>query len=829
MLTLILLKTDKTTHTYRLDDQTPQVLGRRGEMVRLLDSRVSREHAEVSVQNGIWVIRDLRSANGTWVNGQRIEGLCELEEGDRIQIGRLNLIVGHVEVDLALDDAAQHQSDHHELTDAERAAQTVVTAVTPAADQEDDEILLQVKPDETPGDLASPLLKNDQEDEDEDDLDIAGLIDDELLLEPPHPVSRTGVASPSEVDLQDNDEDDAFDALSDTPSGPMDTDDSDEEAAPRYVETAERSADDDDLADRLEFPEGPRPQRPESPLVAATERDVPEQVDDQDEDDDVAALAAEVSDGSAELDALSDAASDEGDEAPEVVGLSLDLPAPSATPATHDEPAIEREVSDDDAVVSVEDIEAMLDEDDAFEPSGNADTPAEPVQLDENATRVLYEEDEASDIASIEDEVAPEPVILAEAPPTRSAWKAVAAVLLAGAAIGGGSWWYLNQQQPVPIAGRADDPALATDTPTPDPVAVATAPSNPVPTPTPVAVDSDLDDNTRPSPTDPFGAGQQLALRTTPQQPDASASAGLKPLTPIKPTPAPLPTDTDGPDQPTAAAPKTAPPKPDDPIAPADGADDQAMATASDAMPAPAAEIAPGQAIADPADTDPAMGPTADGDAALAKNRTKPAADPASISEATAAAEAAAPASAADRRIAFLVDSSGSMVDSMDQGVMSWLSEQINRLSPNDSFTILFFHSEDVIEVPPAGLKPATGSSRDQALAWIEPNTGNVRLYGKSAPLKALEQAGQYDVNEMYILTDNKFGRLSNRVAPIDSGAFANVLDQRNVVVNTVQFFYRGDDDDNLRSIAKRFGGTYEFVKEPAFEVTDGFNLLGTR
>ena len=54
----------------------------------LRDPLVSRHHAEIAMQGGRWVIRDLGSANGTFVNGRRIAGLQVLNHGDTIQVGR---------------------------------------------------------------------------------------------------------------------------------------------------------------------------------------------------------------------------------------------------------------------------------------------------------------------------------------------------------------------------------------------------------------------------------------------------------------------------------------------------------------------------------------------------------------------------------------------------------------------------------------------------------------------------------------------------------------------------------------------------------------------
>lgn len=54
--------------------------------VQIKDVESSRVHAEVIVRDGEYRIRDLKSSNGTMVNGTKIDE-CVLEHGDRIEIG----------------------------------------------------------------------------------------------------------------------------------------------------------------------------------------------------------------------------------------------------------------------------------------------------------------------------------------------------------------------------------------------------------------------------------------------------------------------------------------------------------------------------------------------------------------------------------------------------------------------------------------------------------------------------------------------------------------------------------------------------------------------
>ncbi|GAB4457493.1 MAG: hypothetical protein OHK0029_17380 [Armatimonadaceae bacterium] len=51
------------------------------------DTGVSRYHARLERQNGGWVVADLGSSNGTFVNGAKISGTHPLQPGDEIHVG----------------------------------------------------------------------------------------------------------------------------------------------------------------------------------------------------------------------------------------------------------------------------------------------------------------------------------------------------------------------------------------------------------------------------------------------------------------------------------------------------------------------------------------------------------------------------------------------------------------------------------------------------------------------------------------------------------------------------------------------------------------------
>ncbi|MFD3544860.1 FHA domain-containing protein [Streptomyces sp. NPDC058655] len=57
--------------------------------LRLTHETVSRAHAELALRDGLWVLKDLGSTNGTTVNGHRVTGSAVVREGDQIGFGKM--------------------------------------------------------------------------------------------------------------------------------------------------------------------------------------------------------------------------------------------------------------------------------------------------------------------------------------------------------------------------------------------------------------------------------------------------------------------------------------------------------------------------------------------------------------------------------------------------------------------------------------------------------------------------------------------------------------------------------------------------------------------
>jgi hypothetical protein len=76
---------------------TPVSIGREeGNFIQLNDERVSRYHLKIHENNGVVLLTDLQSTNGTRVNGEVVQ-VWQLRPGDVITLGRSVLVFGSTE------------------------------------------------------------------------------------------------------------------------------------------------------------------------------------------------------------------------------------------------------------------------------------------------------------------------------------------------------------------------------------------------------------------------------------------------------------------------------------------------------------------------------------------------------------------------------------------------------------------------------------------------------------------------------------------------------------------------------------------------------------
>jgi len=94
MLILTVLQGPDKGKRFELPDNEPQIIGRSSEALPLTDMTISRRHAELTPDDGKWYINDQKSANGTYVNGVRVEQPTLLRSGDQIRTGSTLFLYG---------------------------------------------------------------------------------------------------------------------------------------------------------------------------------------------------------------------------------------------------------------------------------------------------------------------------------------------------------------------------------------------------------------------------------------------------------------------------------------------------------------------------------------------------------------------------------------------------------------------------------------------------------------------------------------------------------------------------------------------------------------
>ena len=87
MLVLEVIEGPDLGCVFPLPEDEPQLIGRSSEALASSDPTISRLHAELTPDSGRWFVRDLESANGTFLNGRLLTNRAELHQGDEVGCG----------------------------------------------------------------------------------------------------------------------------------------------------------------------------------------------------------------------------------------------------------------------------------------------------------------------------------------------------------------------------------------------------------------------------------------------------------------------------------------------------------------------------------------------------------------------------------------------------------------------------------------------------------------------------------------------------------------------------------------------------------------------
>jgi len=171
------------------------------------------------------------------------------------------------------------------------------------------------------------------------------------------------------------------------------------------------------------------------------------------------------------------------------------------------------------------------------------------------------------------------------------------------------------------------------------------------------------------------------------------------------------------------------------------------------------------------------------------------------------------------RRIAFVVDASGSMITTF-WIVVEELQRSIEQLSPQQEFTIVFFQANRAVAVPPEDrMIPATPDEKVRVFKWI---SDEVIPADRSNPIEAIRHAITLEPNVIFMLSENITG---SGQFEIDQDDLLALLDELNPVdpetglrhtqIKCVQFLYP-DPLGTLEKIAAEHGGEngYRFMSK---------------
>jgi predicted component of type VI protein secretion system len=192
---LLVVRGRAASTTISLADGVTTV-GRHDEcQLRVKSSQVSRKHCEIFEKKGLLLVKDLKSSNGTFVNGKKIDGQRVLEPGDELMIGQITLKVikkGAVPADAAPAPAAKPND-------------TAVTKASPApADLSDDDFDLDFDED-----MAEPDSLSDSS------VEEKTTVTSKVAAPPPTPKPAAKPAEPEPADAPSGVDDAVADFLLD--------------------------------------------------------------------------------------------------------------------------------------------------------------------------------------------------------------------------------------------------------------------------------------------------------------------------------------------------------------------------------------------------------------------------------------------------------------------------------------------------------------------------------------------------------------------------------------------------------------------------------------
>jgi pSer/pThr/pTyr-binding forkhead associated (FHA) protein len=147
------------------------VIGRAsGCAIRIGSAEVSRQHCRLRVRDGYLTVEDLKSSNGTQLNGEDVKGRQVVRPGDRLRVGPVTFIVEYQLTPEAIDRLLRGEGEsvageEFEVIEAEPALEFDEEGLLPMEEAAEDADAVEAEVvEEAPAEVVDELEMVDTED-----------------------------------------------------------------------------------------------------------------------------------------------------------------------------------------------------------------------------------------------------------------------------------------------------------------------------------------------------------------------------------------------------------------------------------------------------------------------------------------------------------------------------------------------------------------------------------------------------------------------------------------------------------------------------------------
>lgn len=168
------------------------------------------------------------------------------------------------------------------------------------------------------------------------------------------------------------------------------------------------------------------------------------------------------------------------------------------------------------------------------------------------------------------------------------------------------------------------------------------------------------------------------------------------------------------------------------------------------------------------------------------------------------------------RKIVYVIDASGSLLDTLPF-VLVELKHSIRKLSPKQSFQVIFITEGGIRELPPAQLKPASDEAVAAAMKWLD--DGQIVPGGLAGrgPVEAMRRALSYQPDLVFLLSDNITGQGRYEIVQTELLAAIRAANKGKTKINTIQFLHpdplaRYGGKGTLQLISEEWKGIYRWI-----------------